>query len=509
MLAPLDWIVLALSVVMVLGIGAGVAIRRKRALDEREAERAYFLASGNMPWWAVATSVVATSLSAVTFIGGPEKAYRGDLTYLSASIGMVLSVVIVGVVFVPVYYKMGVTTVYEALGARYGRQTQRAASCAFLIGRVMASGARLFAASIPFSLAVFGDIDPNHLQISIIGVALIACVYTSMGGIAAVVWTDMAQLLILLGAAVAAIVLLMLEIPAGATEIIETLRAAQTEAGSNKMTVFDWRWDLSSNFAMPTVLLGWTLFNVAAYGTDQDLAQRLLTCKSARRGQAAIIGAGLVGMIVTGVFMALGLLLFIRYQSPELMGEMFVTRTPEGREVFLEYALGTLPLGLRGVLLAGLFAAALSSLDSALNAMASSTVRDFGFGEGKGPGNVSRASRIAVIGWAVALALFAIGCVWWIQNKPETDLIDLALGVMTYAYSGLLGVFAGALLTRRGSTRSATAALAVGFGVTWIVGRKDLIGVEISAGWGMLFATTAAFLVCVSVPSKPEDAFGG
>jgi SSS family transporter len=511
MLAPLDWGILGLSAMLVLGIGAGVGLRRRAAMraDQAQAEREFFRASGRMPWWAVTASVVATSLSAATFIGGPEKSYNGNLTFLSLTIAMILGVVIVGALFVPAYYRLGVTTVYELLGARYGLVTQRAASGAFLVGRVMASGARLFIASTPFSLAVFGDLDAAHLQLSIVAVAVIACAYTSMGGIAAVVWTDLAQLLILLGAAGTAIVLLVREIPADTPAMIDALRHATIPDGTPKLTVFDWRWDLTSNYSMPTVLLGWTLFNVAAYGTDQDLAQRLLTCRSAARARLAIIGAGLVGTVVTGVFMLLGLLLFIRHQRPELMGGALIDGAPEGRTVFLAYALGSLPIGVRGVLLAGLFAAALSSLDSALNAMASATVRDFGFGEGGGAGRVSRASRIAVIGWAAALTVFAIGCVWWSKDNPDTDLIDLALGVMIYAYSGLLGVFAAALLTSRGNGVSAVSALVVGFVATWALGLERVADPAISGGWRMLFATAAAFATCVCVPSGHPGAADG
>ncbi|MCB9847646.1 MAG: sodium:solute symporter [Phycisphaeraceae bacterium] len=500
MLTWVDWSVLALSALLVIGIGAGVGWRRRRALrgDQAQAENEFFRASGRMPWWAVTASVVATSLSAVTFIGGPQKAYEGDLTYLSATVGMVIGVLIVGIVFVPAYYRLGVTTVYEALGSRYGIVTQRAASGAFLIGRVMASGARLFAASIPFALVVFGDLRPGHLQVSILAVACIACAYTAMGGIAAVVWTDLAQLLILLGAAAVAIALLLREIPADTPTIAQALRTATTADGTSKLTVFDWRWDLESNFAMPTVLLGWTLFNAAAFGTDQDLAQRLLTCRNASRARLAIIGAGLVGAVVTGVFMLLGLLLYLRHHDASIMGAALAPEAPEGRKVFLEYALGTLPTGVKGLLLAGLFAAALSSLDSALNAMASATVRDFGIGEGGGARKVARASRLAVLSWAVALTAFASGCVWW---APRNDLIDLALGVMIYAYSGLLGVFAAALLTRRGAPESAIAALVVGFVVTWALGQPWIVGEPIAGGWRMCFASSAAFLTCVCVPS--------
>lgn len=509
MLAWQDWTILALSVALILGIGAVVGARRKKASETataEDAERSFFLASGRMPWWAVSASVVATSLSAVTFIGGPETAYNTDLTYLANTIAMIIGIVIVGVFFIPAYYRLGVTTVYEAIGARFGIGAQRGASGAFLVGRVMASGARLFMASMPFSLAVFGDLSPAHLQWSIIAVAVIACVYTSMGGIAAVVWTDLAQLLILLGAAGAAIVLLLREIPADLPTILEALRASTTESGTSKLTVFDWRWDLTSDFSMPTVLLGWTLFNVAAYGTDQDLAQRLLTCKSAGRAQLAVIGAGLVGTLVVGVFLALGLLLYVRHQHPELMGAALAPEVTSGRKVFLVYALGSLPVGVKGILLAGLFAAALSSLDSALNAMASSTVRDFGFGEGGGSVRVSRASRVAVIGWAIALASFASACIWLAQ---ETDLIVFALGVMIFAYSGLLGVFAVALFTKRGNTTSAIVALLVGFAVTALLGRDWVLGGGISGGWRMLLSTCAAFLVCLAGSPKPEAAPDG
>ena len=172
-----DWLVVAAYLVIVVAVGI-VAGRPRRASSATSDEA--FLASRSMPSWAVAISVVATSLSAATFIGGPQQAYVGDLTYFSTNLGGILAVLIVAFWFIPAFYRAGVTSIYELLGARWGPSPRRAASAMFMLGRVFASGARLFMVAIPFALVAFGETNAPSLIAAIVIIAIAATVYLSL-----------------------------------------------------------------------------------------------------------------------------------------------------------------------------------------------------------------------------------------------------------------------------------------------------------------------------------------
>lgn len=508
--APLDWMVLAVYMAAVIALGIFVG-RKKRGGDE------FFLAGRSMPMWAVSISVLATSLSAATFIGGPQQSYTSNLTYLSATIGGIIAIFIVAFGFLPAYYKQGVTTVYQLIGNTYGGTAQRCASAMFMLGRIFASGARLFMVAIPFAFITFGDIKPNHLIASIIIIATAACFYTMVGGIRAVIWTDVLQAVFLVVAVTTAIIVLLSKIPLEFSEILTVL--SETKVGdTNKLTVIDLSTDPSQPFTLWTALIGWTLFNVAAYGTDQDLAQRMLTCKSAKSASWSAIFSQIIGWPITALFLFLGLLLFIVYKRPDLMGAAVVDyNIDDSRKIFIEFILNEMSPGLRGLMIAGLFAAAMSSLDSALNAMASTTITDFYRPLTKSNGQQSehsqrkelRLSRLLIFFWAVLLAGFACICVYWQQAAEEAEnqtLIEFALGVMTFAYSGLLAVFLTALFTKRGNAVSVIAALCTGFmcillmqGFVW--SKLELwfkFEQAISLPWKMLIATTLSFAVCCS-----------
>jgi len=495
-LTALDWSIVAGYLVLALGLGLWMS-RRQRGPDS------FFLAGRRIPVWAAALSVLATSLSAVTFIGAPADAYQGNLTYLSLNIGALLAAVIVAVLFIPAYYKAGVTTVYGLLEQRFGEGARSAASAMFMAGRLLASGARLFVAAIPVSMIVYGDLASHHLIGAIVITATVAAVYTSIGGIGAVIWTDAAQVLVLLGAALAAAWLLIDLIPLSIKEMVETLNTARDATGAAKLAIVDTRFDLSLPYTLWSAIIGFTLFNMAAYGTDQDLAQRMLTCRTATRGAWSLIAANLLGLCLVALFLSLGLLLFLHYGEGGEGGPV-----DDPRRVFLTFILSEIPTGLRGLMIAGLAAAAMSSLDSALNALASTTVCDFYKPRrpGRAESHYMRASRAAVVVWATLLAGFASVCVFWQQRSDET-LLQFALGVMIYAYAGLLGVFLSAILTRRGSTRSVWAALAGGFlTVLALQFGPPLLGslgaaedvLRISLGWRMAAGTLVSLLICIS-----------
>jgi len=477
-LDAVDWVVLGVYLLIVGGLGLA-ASRRVATAGEMS------LAGRSMPAWAVSVSVLATSLSAVTFIGAPQDAYIGDLTYLSLSIGTVLGAVIVATVFLPRYYAAGVTSVYEVVGTTGSVRAQRACTLVFLAGRMLASGARLYVAAIPCSLIVFGKLEAGTLLASIAMLTVVALLYTSSGGIRAVIWTDVLQAGVFVIAAVVSIWVLLRAIPLDLGGI-----AGELTASENKLRLLDFSTDLEKPYTLWSALIGFTLLSVAAYGTDQDLAQRTLTCRSARRAAGSLIAASVVGIGMAGVFLVIGLLLYVAHRTGAIGGN----DAGDTRRVYVDFILSETPAGVRGAMLAGVFAAAMSSLDSALNAMSTAAQAELRHEV------TLRQSRLLNIGFGALLALTA-GVFAVSQGGRESGLIPFALGVMVYAYAGLLGVFVSVLVFRRGSSVSILGALLGGavvvavlqWGHTWVG-----VPIRVSLGWRMAAGTLVSFAIAVS-----------
>ncbi len=528
----------------------GVLFSRREAKSTGE----YFLADRRMPMWAVAVSIIATSLSAATFIGAPEQSYRGDMTYLSANIGGVIAVVIVAAFFIPAYYRHNCTTVYELLERRFGPGAKRATSAAFMVGRTFASGARVFIGAIPFAMIMFGAdkaARPEYLIASIAAMCLVGVCYTLIGGIASVIWTDVIQTIVLVTAVLAAIVLLYNKIGMPLGDLWSYLSSAGP-GGTSKLTVFKLGVDLSkpnlgfdpgASFTVLTAVTGFALLNLAAYGTDHDMVQRMLTCKTAREGSRSVLVSIAIGVPIVAMFLIVGALLFVFYKkAPDLQpivdaGAVGIdpaaasAQAPKSEQVFLDFILTGMPPGLAGLMLAGLFAAGIGSLNSAINAMAATFIKDFYTrwrppSDSRGEPHYLAMSRYAVAGWGLILGLFAVGCVYWKASSPSTTLIDLALSVMTFAYTGLLAVFLTALFTRRGNTASVVGALVTGFAMIalfqpaiWRFWTGAIFGLgsgvaafKLAFPWQMTIGTGLAFAVCClgrprarfsSAPSEP------
>ncbi|MEO0477604.1 MAG: sodium:solute symporter, partial [Planctomycetota bacterium] len=433
-LAGVDWLIIAGYFAVIITIGV---LASRGASDEK----GFFLGGRKMPAWAVAMSFAATTLSAATFIGGPAESFKTDLTLLSFEIAKVLGALLVAFLFLPPLYRAGCTTVYGYLGERVGPGAAKAASTTFLIGRLLASGARLFIAGTGFSLILYGTLDTASLVFAIILFGTIGTLYTALGGIKAVIWTDTLQLIVVVGAVLAALVLLLNAIPLPVSEIVQTLQVD----GKTKLL------DTTLDPSKATTLwagLALTFFFAAAFGADQDMAQRLLTCKSLKQSIGSLLGATLVALPITVLFLITGLLLYVFYTKPELMGSAAPLEVvTDHREAYPRFLLNELPLGIRGLAVAGLFAAAMSSFDSAINAMASSAVSDLinplrrqAGGMGVNQELPPIVSRLIVVAMGVVLTVAAL-CMVPIYDPEADTLIRFALGVMTFAYAGLMGVF--------------------------------------------------------------------
>jgi Na+/proline symporter len=334
---------------------------------------------------------------------------------------------------------------------------------------------------------------------------LVGVLYSLAGGLASIIWTDVLQTVVLVGAALAAFALLWSRIPLSGDEIIDLLAAPDAGARS-KLTAFGLGLDASrptlgfevgAVYTLLTAVFGFSLLNTAAYATDQDLAQRLLTCRSALKGSWSMISAILITVPVTLLFLGIGLLLFVYRRGG--------SAPTDGRRVFLDFIAREMPPGMAGLMLAGLFAVGFASLLSALNALASAFVTDFyrPLRPHLEDRHYLRVSRLGVAGFGLLLGAFALLCVFWQRAQGQT-LIDFALGVMTFAYSGLLAVFLAALFTRRGSSASVVAALIAGAaaivlmqGPVWPLWAPSAwCEHPIAYPWQMLIGTVIAFGVC-------------
>lgn len=496
----LDWSIVGLYLIGMVAVGAWLT-KRQRSSDD------YFRAGRRVPAWAAALAIVATSVSAATFLGAPEDAYNGNLTYLSVNIGQALAVVIVAIFFIPAFYRANVTTVYQLLARSHGTGAQRASSGVFMLGRLIASGARLYIAAIPVSLIAFGDLSQPHMVISIAIVSIVSIAYTLMGGVEAVVWTEVPQALIFIAAAGTLIVLLLSRIDAPASEIIAALAESTASDGSSKLTFIDTRADPALPFTIWSSVIGFTLFNLAVYGADQDLAQRMLSCRNAFQGAKSAVMSMIIGFGVAALFLIIGLLLFTYYTRPDLSGAAH-TRPADSRQVILDFILTECPTGVRGLMIAGVFAAAMSSLASSLTSLSSTAICDYyrPLARGRSEAHYVRASRLAVVAWGLILTAVAVVCMVW-QQRSGQGLLTFAIGVMIFAYAGILGVFLAAIFTRRGNALSATLALVAGAGAVFLAQRPGLIGLEdlkLSLGWWMLAGTAASFLVCITGKRTPQ-----
>jgi Na+/proline symporter len=222
-----DWVVLVGYLALVMLIAASV-VRRREGTDD------FFLGGRRIPAWAVAISLVATMQSAATFVGGPQEAFAGNLTYLSTNLAPMLAAIVVAVFFIPAFYRQKVTSVYELIGGAFGTKAQRSASAAFMIGRVFASGARLYIVALPFALITFGDIRPGSMIISILIIAAVAALYTVMGGIRAVIWTDVVQAVVYVGTIAVALWLLWQKLPVGPGDLVQAIGGSDA---AGKLTV--------------------------------------------------------------------------------------------------------------------------------------------------------------------------------------------------------------------------------------------------------------------------------
>ncbi len=416
----LDYIIL---IVYLAGIAAFGILRGGRQTSARD----YFLGRDRIPWWIVCFSIVAAETSTLTFISIPGLAYLTNLGFLQLTFGYLLGRILVGTVLLPAYYRGELSTAYSYLENRFGVKTRRFASLVFLGTRLAADGVRLFATAIPLQLVL--GLDYPTVIIILAGVAFI---YTFAGGVRGVIWVDAVQMFIYLGGAVGAALVLISDGGGSLTS------AFQDALQAGKFSLFN----LSIGadfFRQPYTLIagiiGGAFLSMASHGTDQLIIQRVLTTKSVSAGKKALIGSGLIVIVQFALFLLVGLLLYGHYGGASVE-DLGLTRADE---IFPLFLIRGLPAGVSGLIIAGLLAAALSTLAGSMSSMASSSMMDLIrplAGTSLPEEKELRISRIVTAGAAGMLVLTAI----FFMTSGQT-VVELALSIASFTYGGLLGTF--------------------------------------------------------------------
>jgi SSS family solute:Na+ symporter len=482
---PYFWDALAILAYFALVIGVGLASARNRGDTMRE----FSVGSRQLPWGAVLASIVAAELSAGTFLGTPGEGYaERNFLYAQLAIGTVLARIIVAYLFIRPFYDNNVVSIYEFLQIRFGVATRNAASGVFLLTRLLASGARLYVAAVIVVVGyemVAGAAPTNEQAIWIYGIAVVlvtalTTVYTAVGGIRAVVWTDVIQATVMGGAVLFAIGSLWYGV--GGWE-----NAQRFLTGKHDLQVFDSGFHLDpapgvqeqtiasghpilgriaiilgNEYTIWAALLGSVFTTMATHGTDQDMVQRMLTAKDASKSRLALVLSGLVDIPVALGFLLIGVLIYVFYQmhpDPNL--------PKKNPEIFSYYILHQLPPGARGLLIAGVLATAMGSLSTALNALATSFTQDFWvpyFARKTDQHHIVNAVRGSTVVFAVLLALVGTITAAVVVYSPHARIIPVVLGIFGYTYGSLLGIFLLGLTTKhRGTERGNLIAMLCGF----------------------------------------------
>ena len=460
-LSLVDWTVVALFLGAVLVLGLRVAGRQHTTRD-------YFLGGRSLPWWAVALSIIATETSAATYIGTPGMAYRSSWHFLQMVLGFLLARIFVALFFLKAFYRSEALTVYGFLRDRFGEPARITAALLFLAGRVIGSGVRLYAACMALRVAALWQDDRATLW-AIAGLGLLALAYTLLGGIKAVVWTECILGITFLLGGIVAVAVLLGKIPGGLSavaslpEFADKVRVLHLAPPSGMGL-------LESTQPLWIGLGGGFVLSLATHGTDQDMVQRMLACPDSRRGGLSLIASAALNVPLNMIFLSVGSLLYFYHRLVPAAQPQGITNADE---YFLLFIAQEIPTGLAGLVLAGLFAAAVSSHTSVLNALASTSVADFyrpHIRKGAPEAHYLLASRIFTAAWGAILIAVAAAFI-----GSRKNILEIALGALTYFYGSLLGIFLLGLFTRRGNARSAAVGMVAAVPVVLLLQARDFL----------------------------------
>lgn len=509
-------ILLYFAVIVGIGLRAG---RGNTTLKE------FALGGRSIPWWAVLASIVAAETSAATFLGTPAEGYKTRaFFYGQLAVGTVLARVVIAFTFIGPYYRYGVESIYEFLMVRFGPRTKNMASGIFLFTRVLGIGVRLYLGGV-ILVVLWRHLVPGAPVTlatyfwGILFVTLVTTAYTIVGGIKAVVWTDLIQAALMLGS-VGFVLWFLIHHLGGIAA------AGQALGGWDRLRWIQFGWDsslpfgaalsamLSEPYTIFAAVIGSTFLTMATHGTDQDMVQRMLTAPDPARSRLSLILSGFADIPIAVAFLGVGILLFLYYRGPG----GGVPDIPDN-EIFAHFIVHDLPAGLRGLIIAGVFATMMGSTSAALNALATSFTSDF-YLPYVNPGADDRASvraaRIATLVFGLLMVLVGTLAAYSVLHDPRLTIIPIAIGILGYTYGALLGIFlAGMLTTGRGEDRMNVLAMAGGILAVLFLGKVQLPGIvdfgsfmpswwpRIAWPWYVLIGCSATLLMAIPFQTNP------
>ncbi|HTK46450.1 MAG TPA: sodium:solute symporter [Gemmatimonadaceae bacterium] len=488
----LDAVVLVVYLAGTTALGLYVGRRQRDAKD-------YFVADRAIPWWAVMFSIVASETSALTFISTPGLSYGnapgfGDLGFLQIVAGYIIGRVVVAAVLLPRYFEGNLVTAYALLETRFGIATRRFTSIVFMVTRALADSVRVFATAIPVALIISPSVSNKAyvMPIAVLMLGLLTVLYTYKGGMKAVVWTELVQAGIYLSGGAAAVLILGHLVPGGWSEIWSSAAAA------GKTRAVDFYPGLDRPHTIWAGLVGGAFLAMASHGTDQLIVQRLMSSRSLRDAQRAIIGSGFVVFAQFFLFLLIGLGLWAFYQ-----GRLF----PATDQIFPTFILEHMPTGLVGLIVAAIVAATMSTHSGAINSLAGATTHDIYLPLTKrapDDAHTLKMGRLFALGWGIVLTLGAL----LFPQDTKTPVVIVALGIASFTYGGLLGGFFLGIFWRRAIERDAILGMSVAIAVmAFIVFAKPLVAAypslapalgpfgSIAWPWYVLIGTAITLLV--------------
>lgn len=443
---PID---LGIVIAYLLGVTAlGMYFRRgqQAARANREAvSRDYFLGGKTSPWWALAFSIVATETSTLTIIGTPAISYASNLTFLQLVFGYLLGRALIVLLLLPGYFRGEYFTAYALIERRFGERMRAVAASTFLITRALAEGVRVSAIALVVSV-VLGTSE----RLAVLMVIALTVLYTFEGGMKAVIWTDVAQLLLYLTGSAVTFWLLLDRIPGGWSEV--------TQVAGHKLQVLDFSFSWTTKYTLWSGLVGGAFLTMASHGTDQTIVQRLLAARNQKDSRTALLTSGVIVLAQFALFLLIGVLLYVFSQHWPLLA-------PGDRldRILPTFLVREMPSGLAGLLLASILAVAMSNASGSLNSLAASSVLDFARLRGRvtDPVKFLRLSRRMTLVWG--LILMGFGLVKW------GPLLEAGLTVASLPFGSLLGLFLLGTVDRRANARGALAGMFAGLAAILLV----------------------------------------
>jgi SSS family solute:Na+ symporter len=463
----LNWSILLAYIVINLALGFFLSSKVQSADD-------FFLGQKNIPWWAIGISVVATYVSALSFLGGPAWAYTEGLSVIAIHLNYPIVILLVISFFLPFFYNSGVASIYDYLEKRFGRTSRSVISIIFLISQALTSAAVLYATSL-----VIEFITGIDVIYAIVIVTFVALLYSMMGGIAAVIWTDVIQAGILLVGAIIILVALLNHLPAPLAEILATLKA------QGKTNPLNFSTDITQVSTVWTGVIAMSLFHLTVYGANQMMVQRTLAAKSIGDAKKSFLMMGYGAIFIYFLFFFLGILFYNYYG-----GATF----ENGNTIILDFAADLAIPGLMGIIAAAVVAASMSSLDSAFNSMATVSTIDFYQKYVKldgSPQHYLKVSRIFTVVWALAIIIPAI-----MYAKSTGSILETLSKVGSFFVGAKLSMYGLGFFSKHTTERGLLVGVVAGFAVVWYVASQTDIA------WPWFCAIGAAVNTAVSLTAS-------